>query len=585
MVDERDLADAASGCLRSLPFLPGMPRYSERPSSGVQSLPRLRRCSPNRHAGRARPARAAPASAREVGRLDEVMIEPGLVERRRSSVAPVARERDQDGRRRRRAARAPGARPRNRPAAASRGRRPCVGLASSSATLRAASPRRGRRAPGGPRARRAPPAISAASIVFHDQHLPRATPPTGGAERLCAGRLGAHHPTRGQRRQATGIRCPSPGPALRASTRPPCSSTRLCTSASPMPRPPARARERAVACTNSSKTCGSELLAMPMPASRTRSTMLVALAARPRARSARRPACTWRRCRAGCRRPARGARGRRGATPAPAGSETSRLCLRASIAGRAVSTARSTTSASSTGSWRSAILPRRDARHVEQIVDQPRELERPAARRCSSARSRSRLPAAQQLQRRRRAARAGCGARARASRGTRPCAGRPRELASARALRALRPSRRGSVTSMLIPSMRTARPAPSRSTKALRADPPARSPSDRRFRNSASYSTRRPRSARLIASWTAAYDRRDGRVPGKPARSLPEKVPGARPVDRLQVLAPIDLAGQDVRIPDTPCRPRRARAAGAPRSCEGLSIVARTPGVGSRRAR
>src|SRR5437870_3019523 len=65
---------------------------------------------------------------------------------------------------------------------------------------------------------------------------------------------------------------PRPTPSLVADTRPPCSSTRRCTSVSPSPRPPRERASGASARMNNSKTCRNISGAMPIPVSRTRIT-------------------------------------------------------------------------------------------------------------------------------------------------------------------------------------------------------------------------------------------------------------------------------------------------------------------------
>ena len=115
------------------------------------------------------------------------------------------------------------------------------------------------------------------------------------------------------------------------------------------------------------------------------------------------------------------------------GSEHVELGAAASISGRLVSTARSHDRRQLDALAAQLDLAARDARHVEQVVDQPHQVvdlalddlaRRADRRRGRSARSRSKRVA--------RSARAGCAARGRASRGTRPCAGRLRGAPRAR---------------------------------------------------------------------------------------------------------------------------------------------------------
>ena len=114
------------------------------------------------------------------------------------------------------------------------------------------------------------------------------------------------------------------------------------------PAAPARTgRRRAAACSG----------AMPMPLSRTRSAISALVAPGARPRSGRRSRCTWRRWSAGSRAPAPAAPGRR-RPPGSRGTSTARSCCRSSSSGLAISIALATTSASSTRSLRSSILPR-----------------------------------------------------------------------------------------------------------------------------------------------------------------------------------------------------------------------------------
>ena len=68
-------------------------------------------------------------------------------------------------------------------------------------------------------------------------------------------------------------RAPSPGPSLSTSIVPPCSSTRLRTSVRPMPSPPCDRSSELCACTKRSNTRGSISGVIPMPSSRTRTTV------------------------------------------------------------------------------------------------------------------------------------------------------------------------------------------------------------------------------------------------------------------------------------------------------------------------
>ena len=119
--------------------------------------------------------------------------------------------------------------------------------------------------------------------------------------------------------------------------------------------------------------------------------------------------------------------GRR-ATSARAAASASSSCPRASISGRLGldARARATSRQRRRGSRRSSILPWRDARHVEQVVDQAHQLLDLAL--DDVARLPTRGVAARRAPHDRRArcgsAPADCAARARAWRGTRPCGDR-----------------------------------------------------------------------------------------------------------------------------------------------------------------
>ena len=67
---------------------------------------------------------------------------------------------------------------------------------------------------------------------------------------------------------------PRPGPALRAVTLPPCSSTKPFTSASPIPKPVSDRSSVRSACVNGSKMTGRSCGAIPAPSS---ATTIVAL--------------------------------------------------------------------------------------------------------------------------------------------------------------------------------------------------------------------------------------------------------------------------------------------------------------------
>ena len=166
---------------------------------------------------------------------------------------------------------------------------------------------------------------------------------------------------------------PRPLPSLAAVTVPPCIFTSRRTSARPMPRPLCGWSDLLSTCVNRSKIRGSSSAGMPMPLSRTRISTssparrtvrrmcpprLVYLAALP---STLPSACV-----------------RRSGSPltlsGSSGVSTVNWWPRASISGCTVSTARATRVATSTGLARQSDLAARDARHIEQIVDQARQV-------------------------------------------------------------------------------------------------------------------------------------------------------------------------------------------------------------------
>ena len=172
---------------------------------------------------------------------------------------------------------------------------------------------------------------------------------------VAAGRRAA----RGRRTRERG--CPCPAPSLAAATLPPCSSTRLLTSARPMPEAALRAVGRALG-------LGEQVEHARQQLGRDADAVVAhrACARCPRrrcdARAAMRRlrACTWRRCSAGWRRTctrrllvALHERGRRRQLAASA------RWRRASISGRTCSTAASTIApAASSGAASSVTRPR-----------------------------------------------------------------------------------------------------------------------------------------------------------------------------------------------------------------------------------
>ena len=196
-----------------------------------------------------------------------------------------------------------------------------------------------------------------------------------------------------------------------------------------MPSPPCDAVERAV-------DLGEELedgrertrRDARCPSSRTRNTTIVAVALGATAGCGRPRRCTSPRCSGGWRAPAETravAAQRRRASAAASPSARGRCCVDERPARLDRRVGRS--AAASTVSSLQLDLAARDARDVEQVVDEADQLlhlpvdhvARPARARSACSRT------LQQVHARCGSARAGCGARARASRGTRSCAGRP----------------------------------------------------------------------------------------------------------------------------------------------------------------
>ena len=148
------------------------------------------------------------------------------------------------------------------------------------------------------------------------------------------------------------------------------------------------------------------------------------------------PACSARRCSGGCRTPARGRAPSASSTSGSLGSVTlSSWPRRVDQRAHARDRVGDDVGGAATGERWQAESPAADARHLEQIVDEPHELAGlprdrrrnlvDAARVVAAPSASSSMPV--------RSARADCAARGRAARGTRPCAGPPR-AAPARAL-------------------------------------------------------------------------------------------------------------------------------------------------------
>ena len=149
---------------------------------------------------------------------------------------------------------------------------------------------------------------------------------------------------------------PRPGPSLRASTEPPCSSTRLRTRLNPSPRPPSERSSERSACANRSKTRASISRGMPTPVSRTRKATRC-----PSRATARRTcppssvylAALFSRLASTCAMRLGSASTNTGRS----GMAIDRRWRWASISGRVVSTANATIVATSTGSRSSRTLP------------------------------------------------------------------------------------------------------------------------------------------------------------------------------------------------------------------------------------
>ncbi len=177
-----------------------------------------------------------------VERLDEVMIEAGLLRPAAVFVLAVSCYRHDDGVFAALLAAGAGKRPRSRPCQGGRCR---AGRIPAGTAARPRVPR-GRREPSPRRARSASrastsrgpcrrchrrPGFGHVRLVF-----PRRVPPR--ASSCVSGRFAA-----GSRIVNS---LPLPGPSLLAATLPPCISTSFFTTVSPMPSPPSEPRERAV---------------------------------------------------------------------------------------------------------------------------------------------------------------------------------------------------------------------------------------------------------------------------------------------------------------------------------------------------
>ncbi len=149
---------------------------------------------------------------------------------------------------------------------------------------------------------------------------------------------------------------PFPGPSLVTSTRPWCSSTSRWTTVSPTPRPPRLRSSERSPCEKSSNTLGSSSRSMPMPLSRTSSRTSPSAACALRTMlppSGVYLAELFSRLAITCASRAKSPTIHTG----EAGRSSSSLWPRASISGRAVSTACEITFSSSRVSLRMVILP------------------------------------------------------------------------------------------------------------------------------------------------------------------------------------------------------------------------------------
>ena len=148
----------------------------------------------------------------------------------------------------RRHARGSGARPRSRPSPACRcraARRRARSASSASSASRPLCATRDGRAEHLEQRRRA---LGGVAVVVDDQDAARRERRESARLRLRRSRVPA---TSGSRTMNS---LPRAGPALRASTRPPCIATRLRTSVRPMPRPPCARRLERSTCVNMSNT-------------------------------------------------------------------------------------------------------------------------------------------------------------------------------------------------------------------------------------------------------------------------------------------------------------------------------------------
>ena len=192
----------------------------------------------------------------QLHRLGQVAVEARLVAAPPVFLLPPAGQRHQQHVLQTRLLRAAAGRPRSRPSPASRcPRTPC--RAARPAPPPAPPARRGRSGPRG---------LPAAAAGPGSRRRPRCRPPRGcggWAGRAPAARRLGRSPqelrfrswARAGRRTTNSL--PLPGPSLWAVTVPPCISTSLRTSVSPMPSPPCERSRRRSACTNRSKMSGS----------------------------------------------------------------------------------------------------------------------------------------------------------------------------------------------------------------------------------------------------------------------------------------------------------------------------------------
>ena len=213
-------------------------------------------------------------------------------------------------------------------------------------------------------------------VVVDDEHAQR-TPRAGAAASRGAGARGGESATAaalasGKRHDELGALAEaarsSPRPGRRAS------STRLRTSVRPMPRPPCARSGVWGLWTNGSKMRGQDRGRRCPCRRRARGWRPCRRRSRRGRRCARRDRCTLQRSRGGSRRSARAGSDRRRPEPRCRHVDARGDAQRCSMSGLAISIARATMLATSTLCRFELDLAARDARDVEQVVDEPGEV-------------------------------------------------------------------------------------------------------------------------------------------------------------------------------------------------------------------